>query len=383
MGGPEPSRAQAHRVIFIDLARALAVVFMLYGHTIDTVLAPGYRVGTWYDVWLFQRGLTSSLFLLLSGFAFSIATSRHWTSHAHWSPVVVKRVRRFGGFVLLGYLLHVPVARFVLLPSATDAQWQAFLAVDVLQLIGVTYIGVQALVLVTRSRTLFTVATLVLAVAVVAITPLAWSADWSGVLPPAIAAYVYPAQGFLLPLFPLLPWSAYLLCGVSLGQIYARWGGANLVTFANVVLLLPGLALLGLGYLLRTPPLSTLWVGPGYTVPMEFANRAGVCLLLLAAIAYASRRVARLHHVFSAVAQETLLIYFVHLCIVYGSVWNQGLWQIYGQTLGPLPTLVCVVTLIASMTVLASYWNGFKHTRPRAAKWTSVAAIGLLLVRLL
>ena len=68
----------AHRVIFIDLVRALAVAFMLYGHTASALLAPGYQVGRWFDIWQFQRGLTSSLFLLLGGFAFSIATSRRW-----------------------------------------------------------------------------------------------------------------------------------------------------------------------------------------------------------------------------------------------------------------------------------------------------------------
>jgi uncharacterized membrane protein len=64
----------SRRVIFIDLARALAAVFMLYGHTVSALLAPRYQTGTWFEIWVFQRGLTSTLFLLLSGFAFSIAT---------------------------------------------------------------------------------------------------------------------------------------------------------------------------------------------------------------------------------------------------------------------------------------------------------------------
>src|SRR3954462_13318971 len=84
--GPAPEKGResggrSPRVIFIDLARALAVVFMLYGHAIDGLLDPGYRTGTWFVVWTFQRGLTSCLFLLLSGFAFSIATARHWVLH--------------------------------------------------------------------------------------------------------------------------------------------------------------------------------------------------------------------------------------------------------------------------------------------------------------
>ena len=81
----------ARRVIFIDLGRALAVTFMLYGHTASALLAPQYQTGRWFEVWQFQRGLTSSLFLLLGGFAFSVATSRHWTSHIHWSPALVRR----------------------------------------------------------------------------------------------------------------------------------------------------------------------------------------------------------------------------------------------------------------------------------------------------
>jgi len=89
-----PHGVHAHRVIFIDLARALAVVFMVYGHSVDALLAPQFRAGTWYDVWQFQRGLTSCLFLLLSGFAFSIATARHWTLHVTPSPAFVRRTRQ-------------------------------------------------------------------------------------------------------------------------------------------------------------------------------------------------------------------------------------------------------------------------------------------------
>jgi len=107
------------RVVFIDLARALAVVFMLYGHAIDGLLDPHYRTGTWFDVWTFQRGLTSCLFLLLSGFAFSIATARHWTLHVTLSPAILKRARRFGLFIVLGYALHFPVARFADLRETT------------------------------------------------------------------------------------------------------------------------------------------------------------------------------------------------------------------------------------------------------------------------
>lgn len=383
MTSPAASGSHAHRVIFIDLARALAVVFMLYGHTIDALLSPDYRVGTWYSVWLFQRGLTSSLFLLLSGFAFSIATSRHWALHLHFSPAFWARTRRFVVLILLGYGLHFPMGRFIDLPWASAPQWTSFLAVDILQLIGVTFIGVQVLAMATRSRHVFAASALVLMAVIVAVSPLAWSADWAGWLPRGVAAYLYPLQGTLLPLFPLFPWSAFILFGVGLGQVYARWESARLGTYANVVLLAPGLLLLLLSELLRVPPASVWWTGIGSTIPMEFAMRAGSCLVIMAAIAHASRWVTRLPHVFRAVAQETLVIYFVHLCLVYGSVWSPGLWQFYQQSLGPMATAAFVLLIVGSMVALAWYWNGLKHTRPVAAMWTARAAWAFLLGGLL
>jgi uncharacterized membrane protein len=381
---PAPaSGSHARRVIFIDLARALAVVFMLYGHTIDALLAPAYRTGVWFDVWLFQRGLTSSLFLLLSGFAFSVATGRHWASHTTWSPALFKRIRRFAMFVVLGYALHFPAARFVDMGKATDEQWRIFFSSDVLQLIGVTFIGVQLLVLVTQSRRVFTVIGLVLSAAIVVAAPFMWAVDWTAFLPLGLAAYLMPILGTQLPLFPLFPWSAFVLGGASLGQIYARWGSSDLTRFTWAALLLPGVLLLGLNLVLRMPAVGGFWSGPGASIPVEVTMRVGTCLLILAVIAFASRRVTSLPHVFSAVAQETLVIYFVHLCLVYGSVWGQGLWQIYGPTLDPLQTFKFVVVLIASMVGLAWWWNWLKHARPRAARWVAIVVVALLFGRLL
>lgn len=368
-----------HRVVFIDLARALAVVFMLYGHTVSALLAPRYQAGAWYDVWQFQRGLTSSMFLLLSGFAFSVATTRHWSSHLVLGNAFFKRVRRFALLILLGYGLHFP-SRFVLLPQATGAQWQAFMAVDVLQLIGVTLLGVQLLVLASRSRGVFTVVVFALAAAIVSATPWVWSVPWRETLPPALAAYLTQAEGSL---FPLLPWAAYLLLGTGLGQLYARWDATHLPRYSNAVLLLPGALMLAMGL---SNLLTAEWLvgrGPGAFIPPQFLVRAGTCLTLLGLLAHASRSIAHLPRIFGAVAQETLVIYFVHLCIVYGSVWMPGLATFYAASLGPWAVAGCVVVLVAAMAGLASYWNWFKHVRPRAARWVAVAALTALVLRLL
>jgi len=369
----------AHRVIFIDLARALAVAFMLYGHTASALLAPSYQVGRWFDIWQFQRGLTSSLFLLLGGFAFSIATSRRWASHLRWSPALLKRVRRFGLFVVLGYSLHLPGRRLVDLLHADPDGWRAFLAVDVLQLIGVTFILIQLLVLVTRSRRAFMLTAMTLAAMAIIVTPVVWTIDWTA-LPPFAAAYLSPATGSQ---FPLFPWMGFILLGAGLGQLYARWGASNLSAFAQLALIAPGVALVAVASLLRLRYDVLFGSGPGGFVPVEMMTRIGACLIILAAFAHLSRRLNRLPHVFGAVAQESLLIYFVHLCIVYGSVWNTGLVQLFGPTRTPVQTVGFVVLVVSSMAALAWYWNGFKHVRPRAARVLTYAVGAVLLIRLL
>lgn len=374
------ANAQARRVIFIDLARALAVVLMIVGHAVSALLHPSYNAGPWYDRWQFQRGLTSSLFLLLSGFAFSVATSRHWTSHTQWSPFVARRLGRFVFYMLIGYSLHFPVLPLAALRAASDAQWRMFLLVDVLQLIGMTFVAVQALVMICRTRTMFTAVSLVLAAVLVAFTPAVWSVDWTERLPIGIAAYLSQGTGSF---FPLFPFAASVLVGAGLGQLYARWGAANLRMFANTALLGAGAGLAALVFAGRAAGLALYPPGPSAVIPPEFVLRTGVSLLILGAIAHFSRRLQHLPRVLAAAAQESLLVYYVHLCVLYGSIWSPGLLQSIGPSLRPLQTLPIAAALVAAMLVLAWQWNWCKHARPHAARWIRVGVAALVLYRLL
>ena len=372
--------AHAHRVIFIDLGRFLALVFMLYGHTVSALLAPQYLRGTWFDVWNFQRGLTSSLFLLLSGFAFSVATSRRWGVHQTFSPAVFKRIRRFALFLLLGYAIHFPVTRFRHLATLSDEQWRSFFQVDVLQLIGATFLIVQVLVMVSRSRRVFTVLVFVLGAAGLAVTHTVWVIDWWALLPAWLAAYLSPERGSL---FPLFPWATYVLFGAGLGQIYVGWGAAHLSRFAALGLFLPGVVLSCIGWGLAAVENAPWGPDAWNFMPIQMAIRVGACLIILAAIAGASQRITRLPRFFAAVAQETLLIYFVHLCIVYGSIWNNGLAVYFAASLGPMATLLCVLLVLSSMAALGWSWHWVKHANPRLSQWITAGVAALLVIQLL
>ena len=203
--------------------------------------------------------------------------------------------------------------------------------------------------------------------AIVAVTPLVWRVDWTGGFRCRMAAYLSPAAGSQ---FPLFPWAAYVLARRGARTVVPAMGhrAARLVCQRRA---LRARLRAGDAGVRRWRTTHRLVGGGAWdSVPNQVALRMGASLILLSLIAQASQRITRLPHVFGAVAQETLLIYFVHLCIVYGSIWNRGLAQIFGQTLGPGQTVVCVVLLLAAMGGLALYWNWWKHTRPRLARWT-------------
>lgn len=369
------SGVRSHRVIFIDLARAIAVVLMVFGHTFSALLSDAYRVGAWVDVWTFQRGLTSGFFLLLAGLAFSVATSRHWSAHTTASVALLKRLRRFVILIVLGYSLHFPVSHLADLATATDQQWRRLFAVDVLQLIGVTFIAVHVVVMAARTRRAFTVAVLVAAAAIVVATPTIRDIDWVPLLPLSLVGYLSTETGSQ---FPLFPWSAYVLCGAAIGQLYARWGAAHPTAFANWGMLAPGVVLIVLAFYVERL-LGPLAAGASGWLPRDVLLRAGSCLVALGILAHASQRITQLPRVFGAVAQESLLVYFVHLCVVYGSVWNRGLYCSYGEALSPAASVMTAIAVVVPMIALAWLWNGLKHSRPRVAKRvTAMAGIGLI-----
>ena len=365
-------QAASSRVLFVDLARACAVVFMIQGHTLNVLLAPALATGAIFSSWLFLRGLTSRLFLLLAGFAFAVATSRHWDAHRQLSVRSWRRVRRFTFFVLLGYSMRFPVSHLRDLQYVGAAHWQYFMTVDVLQCIGVGLLLLQLLVVVSKTRARFAYAAATLCALVVVATPLAEAGQWAARMPVALGAYLSTAGGSL---FPFLPWGAYLLLGAALGVLYVDWGAARQPAFVARVLLAGGAAVLAAGLLLQVFHLGPFRQADFWsTSPNLFLVTAGSALLLLAGFAHASRHLHRLPAVVQALAQESLIIYFIHVCLLYGSGWNPGLRSIIGSHLGLAATAGWILVLVSSMALLAWGWSRLKRDHGWAAALTRLTA---------
>jgi len=98
---------QSRRLVFIDLMRAYAILMMLQGHTVGTVLAPQFQDNsfTLYYIWSFMRGITAPVFFFSSGTIFSYLLLRKdlpfWQNER-----VTKGIKRAALLLLTGYLLR-------------------------------------------------------------------------------------------------------------------------------------------------------------------------------------------------------------------------------------------------------------------------------------
>ena len=64
--------AKPGRIVFIDILRAYAILMMLKGHFVDTLLAESYRSpeSSLFHLWSFMRGMTAPIFFTVTGLVF-------------------------------------------------------------------------------------------------------------------------------------------------------------------------------------------------------------------------------------------------------------------------------------------------------------------------
>ena len=365
------------RLILVDLARVLAIFFMIQGHSLDVLLAPAYREGALFDVWLFLRGLTAPLFFILSGVSFTMATIGKWEEYSRVSWKLFRRIGRFAFFVALGYAMHLPASSLSEFRRLDAAAWQGWSQVDVLQCIGLALIGLQIVVLLAGTPTRLAQWSAVVGGAIILLTPLSWAVDWMGVFPMGIASYFNAQTGSL---FPLFPWAGYIFLGATLGYYLREW---SVVPGKSMRLLAVLGGVLGAAGVLLIKPFALLYADLDFwkTSPSLFLIRAACVCFLLALFAYVTARYRVPERACRAVAQESLLIYFVHVCFLYGSIWNPGMRQVMGATLTPLPTLCGIGLLTLTMMLMAWSWNWLKRAEPRRSYVLRFAIVLLAIYR--
>jgi uncharacterized membrane protein len=351
------------RIIFLDLLRAFAVLMMIQGHTVHTLLASGYRSDDYFlfTIWSFFRGFTAPIFMFTAGTVFAylfLSNGKSWRDN----PRVKKGLQRFITLVLIGYILRFPTARIFDFRWVTDKSWLIFFSVDALHLIG---FGILTLVLLfwiaekisLKPHYLFLFVTFVLFF----IYPWTKLVNWSDIFPLPIASYFTQDYGSL---FPLLPWLGYVTAGGVFGSYLSSHKKIHEDKKFAINLFLVGAILYLFALLTNWVGYYFLSVNGIFTSAWEFIfQRLGGVIIVCSLMVWISGFFDDLPAFIKIVGRHSLLIYAVHIVILYGSAWVPGMWQFYRESFSVPATIISVIIMYISMTGLVLFIEWIKKVR--------------------
>ena len=307
---------------------------MVQGHTLDAVLSTGARHGMAFELWQSVRGLTAVAFLFVAGLTFQQTTLRHLVAFRAKPGMLRRRTLRALRLVGLGYLLHAPLALlWTDEPSARAAVIRDFLAVDVLQCIGVTLLCFAAATRWVQSARVIATASLMVALTVLGASTLTVDLSVTGAWA-WLTSYVSRQGGSI---FPLVPWAAHFALGVAV----AHWAGNGADKWTLRLATAGGVGMAA-GLCLREVA--------GWELVALHLLRVSVVSLACSALSLGLGGRERLPRWVETIAGRTLHIYVFHILLVYGAGVGLAAWV--GPSLALAPALgVTTLVLMASGVV--------------------------------
>jgi hypothetical protein len=320
---------------------------MVMGHTLDGVLSPASWQTPILSRYWQARGFTAPLFLLVSGWAVTLAISR---SGATGWAVPRGRLHRVLLLLAVGYGLRWPGWGLDRLLAGDREVWAHFLGFDALHCIAVALLVTSLVLALPWHR--FAKAGILAALALGAVfagagagTPGETTANLAS-LPASLPAMFFAQIVGGTSSFPLLPWAGYFFAGTLVGMLAPpdRRGALGIAAVAALALLA-----------------TTQWAGlSGRTAgdPVLVAYRIAVVLAVLAALFLVPATIAVRA---APLGKSSLGVYAIHLPIVYGwYLWPywfawyplRGLWNTVGKTQGPGAGFAIAVAVLAGSYAL-------------------------------
>ena len=366
-----PSTPRFH---FVDLLRGWAVLVMIETHVVNALLLPNIKEELSFKIFTFINGLVAPSFLFCAGFAFAITLRRKWQEYISTSMSFWRYAYRLLFILVVGYSLHIPIFSLRQLKELTDAsRWVPFFQVDILQTISVTLMLLLILVVVMRKEMLFLLSSMTVVLVAIFFAPII--REWDYTASPIWLRPYFTTQ--FKSQFPLFPWSAFLITGMLIGWwfLHSQEKGSLLSTSKRLAILSLGGVLVSL--LIEYLPID---VYPNHSFwrasPEFFFVRLGIVLISLVGLWWRERSHPPTGRSYlSLFGQESLLVYVVHLLVVYGYTYELSFIRLFGPTLNYLECLGLFAVLTLAMYILAYVWHWLKGWNKRLAQITEVVVL--------
>ncbi len=342
----------SQRITALDLARFFAMIMMIQGHTIDAIASRDFlniHEFPW-NVWNFLRGFTAQVFLIVSGMVHVFANKR--LENGKLKPETIKK-RLTISFLLIGigYLLMFPANNIWGLFLVDYKLWLPFFRINILQLIGVSLLMMLASFVLTKNDKQLRILALLLSLTIFILSPFVHSINWFNYLPEFFASYLSFEHGSL---FPLFPYSGFMFFGLFLGTIIKQVPSEKR-TISLIKYFIPsGIIIAISGYFVKLFIFDIGWVVRPQANYGIILYQIGYVMLNIGIIALIYVMTVKFSFYYALFGKRALMVYVLHLFLLYGSPWWESIGKIYYRQLSLEWTLFFVL-LIEVLTFGIAY----------------------------
>ena len=321
---------------------------MIEAHSTNSFLAPYYRTPDgWFSTVSYINGMVAPIFLFLAGLLQGAWIRKNWDLK---KPIVPK-LRSLGIILLLGYALQFPWDALVHWQAGSAAAILVALGkVDILHCIAVTLASCLLLSRLCKSRVTYDVVITGIATAIVLLAPFVWNRTENLTTTNPLLGYISSSNGAL---FPLIPWSAFLLAGT----LASRW------LDQPVVFLTLSIVTCVTGWILRFALVNWFQLQTYATRYDFYFFRLSIVFLCCGVIAFyfGRNQAGSVARAVNWCGSHSLGLYVWHLVILHSGLgFVAPLMDYFSRTQTPVTVVwLYLLTLIGAM-VLTKIWNALK-----------------------
>ncbi len=356
------AKKSSGRLAFIDWTRGFAAVIMLQGHVFDSFTRTDLRPKGPFVLSQFLGGMPPAIFLFLTGITFAFLMDSRERQGAKAGARVIAALKRSRYLFLIAFLFRIQLYVFGF-PTSPGSE---LLRVDILNCMGMAMLILAPMAVFSSFERIRLC--IVLGIVIAALSPVVSAIPPDGV-PSIVRAYFFPSLNY----FGFFPWASFLAFGLAMGSLLRTIKPEDMGRAMEWTLGI-GLGLIVLAHYLGSLPYS-IYTASDYWLnsPALTLIKLGVVLAMLS-VAYLWVNLGALTRwsMFRQLGTTSLLVYWVHIEIVYGR-WF-GIWK---QALSVQGVLIFIAVLLALMTGLSvirtriksvgSFFGTSPLQQPRAA----------------
>ena len=342
---------ESQRLYFLDALRAFAILMMLQGHFISSILDPVLKdpQNNFYSFWLYCRGFTAPIFFTITGWIVYFLLLKN-TTQGLQNPRIKKGLKRGVELILWGYLLRLNLP-LLLLRQINNS----FLKPDVLQIIGLGLIfTVSMYALFYFLKKGIAVLFLGISLLIFLMQPLYFDVTFNQ-LPSFLAAYLTKANGAV---FYIFPWLGYVSFGAFIAVIFGPQPRRFLIKSLVFAVLGILLAYKSSGFLVWIYD-QTGWIIFNQVAYNNFLFiRLGDVFLLVAGFMILNNFFSKGFWIW--IGQKTLSIYIVHYFILYGSIFGLGIYQYFKYSGSIIQSAVGALSFMSLCLVITYFVHQYR-----------------------